>query len=152
MYNSTYLSSQPIEINKEFEKDSKTTVNDISMLIKDKKYISEIWCGILGVGSPLQLSYSKLKDIPQFINFLKSTETIKDYSWSFKFHTRTEGRLIIGDLPHNYESNTRFYNKKKFIKTETYSPRIEESHLPWSFDFKEIFFVNSQNETIYVGG
>ena len=152
MFNSTYLSSQPNEKNNKFEKDSKMIINNVSIAIKDKKYNSnENLCCILGTGSPLQLIDTKLKDNPQFINFLKENKIIKDYSWTFKFHTKTEGRLIIGDKPHNYESNTTFYNKKKFIKTETFSPRIEESHLHWSFDFKEIFFINSKNETIYVG-
>ena len=59
-----------------------------------------------------------------------------------------EGRLIIGDLPHNYDIDTNYYNEDKLIKIKTSSP-YNKVH-PWSFHFKEITF-NSNNETIYVG-
>ena len=80
---------------------------------------------------------------------MKKNKIINDYSWTFKFHTKKEGRLIIGDLPHNYELNTRFFNEDKFIKRTTYSP--EDPAHPWSLHFKEISFTNSNNEIVYVG-
>lgn len=146
MYNTTYLSSQPIDQNYQFEKDTKITINYISIPIKDKdSNKNEKLCAILGIGSPLK----KLKSIPGFINFLKSNYIINSYSWTIKFHTRKEGRLIIGDEPHNYESDTKLYNEKKLKKRVSYS--ADDENLPWSFHFKEISFLNSKNEIIYVG-
>ena len=150
MYNSTFLSCQPIEYNNKKEKDSKVNINDISIPIKDKnKDNNEKLCAILGVGSPLNVINNKLNNIPNFINYLKKNKIINDYSWTFKFHTKKEGRLIIGDLPHNYELNTRFFNEDKLIKRTTYSP--EDPVHPWSLHFKEISFTNSNNEIVYVG-
>ena len=149
LYNTTFLSCQPIEYDNQKEKDTKININNVSMPIKDKnKNEDEKLCGILGIGSPLNI-HSKLKNISNFINFLKKNNIINDYSWTFKFHTKTEGRLIIGDKPHFYESNNRYYNEDKFKKTETYSP--DDKDHPWSLHFKEISFVNDKNETIYVG-
>ena len=149
IYNTTFLSCQPIEYDNQKEKDTKIIINNVLMPIKDKnKNDDEKLCGIFGIGSPLKI-HSKLKNISNFINYLKKNKIINDYSWTFKFHTKTEGRLIIGDNPHIYESNNRYYNEDKFKKTETYSP-TDADH-PWSFHFKEINFVNENNETIYVG-
>ena len=146
IYNTTFLSCQPIEYDSQKPKDTKEVINNVAMPIKDKNdNDEEKLCAILGIGSPL----NKLGDIPQFINFLKKNKIIVDYSWTFKFHTREEGRLIIGDLPQNYESSNKLYHKDKYKKTETYSPGDE--NYPWSFHFKEISFVNSKNETVYVG-
>ena len=101
-----------------------------------------------GIGSPLNIK-KEVKSIPHFINFLKQNNIIDNYSWTFKFHSRSEGRLIIGGLPHTYEENTKFYNENKFKTRNTYSP--EDLEHPWSFHFKEISFQNSINETIIVG-
>ena len=149
IYNTLFLSSQPIEYYSEMKKDTKMKINNVFMPIKDKndKENNKL-CAILGIGSSLNIP-DKLKNLTQFIFFLKKNEIISDYSWTFKFHTRNEGRLIIGDLPHNYEQNTKFYHEDKIINTNTFSP--DDKRLPWSFDFKEIYFYNSNNETINVG-
>ena len=146
MYNTTFLSCQSIEYDSQKEKDSKILINNVAIPIKNKKdNDEEKLCGILGVGSPL----NKLGNIPQFIQFLKKNKIIEEYSWTFKFHTKEEGRLIIGDEPHNYETSKNFYHKNKYNKVVTYSHNDE--NFPWSFHFKEIFFINSKNEMIYVG-
>ena len=149
MYNSTYLNCQPIEINHDMVLDSKINISNISMPIKDKtNNTNEKLCGILGIGAPLNIR-NKLNNIPHFINYLKTNKIINDYSWTFKFYTKTEGRLIIGDLPHIYEKNKKFYHEDKFIKRITYSPESRE--YPWSFHFKEISFINANNEKKIVG-
>ena len=148
MYNTTRLGCQPVEDDHQKEKDTKINVDDISMPIKDKTNNDERLCAILGIGSPLNIK-KDLQNIPYFINYLKTKKIINNYSWTIKFHTRSEGRLIIGDLPHAYEPNTNYYNEGKFKKIVSYSGN--DSERPWSFLFKEITFQNSKNETIYVG-
>ena len=67
MYNSTFLSCQPIEYNNKKEKDSKVNINDISIPIKDKnKDNNEKLCAILGVGSPLNVINNKLNIYTKF--------------------------------------------------------------------------------------
>ena len=146
LYNTLYLSSQPIEKNDQFEQDTKIKIDYVAIPIKDKNdNKNEKLCAILGIGSPLK----KLEYFRNFIDFFNSYDITDSYSWTLKFHTRTEGRLIIGDEPHNYESNTKLYNYKKFKKRVSYSPVDKE--LPWSFHFKEISFLNSKNEKINIG-
>lgn len=148
MYNTTYLGCQPIEIDYKKEKDTKISVNDIPMPIKEKLNNDEKLCAIIGIGSPLNKK-KELENIPPFINYLKNNKIIDNYSWTIKLHTRSEGRMIIGGLPHTYEQNTKFYNEEKFKKIVSYSANDVEH--PWSFLFKEITFKNANNETIYVG-
>lgn len=149
MYNTTYLGCQPIEIDNRKEKDTKLSVSNVSIPIKEKdKNNNEKLCAILGIGSPQNIK-KELQDMGSFINYLKKRNVIDDYSWTIKFHTRSEGRLIIGGLPHTYEQNTKYYNEGKYKRMTTYSPN-DIDH-PWSFHFKEITFINSNNETIYVG-
>ena len=148
LYNSTFLSGQPIDRGNGDNLNSKVGIKDVSIPIKDKTLDNnEKVCGIFGIGS--QKIDKKLDSMPFFIDFLKQNKIIDDYSWSFKFYTRSEGRLIIGDLPHNYEDNKNFYNKNKFKPANSYSP--SDNDHPWSFHFKEITFQSSSNETIYVG-
>ena len=149
MYNTTYLGCQPIEIDNQKEKDTKLSVSNVSIPIKEKdKNNNEKLCAILGIGSPQNIK-KELQDMGSFINYLKKRNVIDDYSWTIKFHTRSEGRLIIGGLPHTYEQNTKYYNEGKYKRMLSYSPN-DIDH-PWSFHFKEITFINSNNETIYVG-
>jgi len=149
LYNSTVLSSQPIDRGNGDNQNSKIDIKDVSIPIKDKSIDNnEKICGVFGIGSPLNIQ-KKLDNVPFFINFLKQNKIINDYNWSFKFYTKSEGRLIIGDLPHNYEDNKIFFNENKFITANSYSPS-DKNH-PWSFHFKEITFQSSNNETIYVG-
>ena len=154
MYNTMHLSCQPKEKNYEMGLDTKININNISLVIKDKTNSNnDKLCAILGIGSPalpIEPEYMdyKLQNIPHFINFIKDNIIICDYSWTFKFHSKQEGRLIIGDLPHNYEIDTNYYNEDKLVKIKTSSPDYNVH--PWSFHFKEVTF-NSNNETIYVG-
>ena len=148
LYNSTFLSCQPIDKGSGKELDSKINISKVSIPIKNKNNNNKELCVIFGIGSPLNIK-KEVKSIPHFINFLKQNNIIDNYSWTFKFHSRSEGRLIIGGLPHTYEENTKFYNENKFKTRNTYSP--EDLEHPWSFHFKEISFQNSINETIIVG-
>ena len=149
MYNTTYLGCQPIEIDHQKEKDTKISVSSVSIPIKEKdKNNNEKLCALLGIGSPQNI-IKELQDMGSFINYLKKGNIIDNYSWTIKFHTRSEGRLIIGGLPHTYEQDTKYYNEGKLKSISSYSPN-DIDH-PWSFHFKEITFINSNNETIYVG-
>ena len=61
LYNTTFLSSQPIErFNKNDKIDSKTQIKNITMVIKDYKE-GEKLCGKVGIGSPHKLTGEEIK-------------------------------------------------------------------------------------------
>ena len=150
LFNTTYLSSQPVDsLNKKGKIDSKKEVKNITMVIKDYKE-NEKLCGIIGIGSPNRLTGGelKLRYIPSFINTLKKEDIINDYSFTFKFYYRDEGRFIIGAMPHEYEYYNNLYDKGKYRTIKTFDPNNVD--YPWSIRFDSIHFKNSKNETIVI--
>ena len=149
LYNTTYLSSQPLDwSNQKGKMDTKTKIDNITMIIKDYKN-GEKMCGIVGIGSPTRLTGGilKLKEMVSFFDFLKSKNIINNYNWSIKLYHKKEGRLIIGALPHEYE-NSDFYKEDKYITINSFWP--SEVDYPWSIRFDSIYFINNKNETLYI--
>ena len=147
LFNTTYLSCQPADtLNKKGKMDSKKEVKNITMIIKDFKENQKL-CGIVGVGSPQRLTGGelKLRYIPSFIKTLKNENIINDYSFTFKFYYRDEGRFIIGAMPHEYEYYNNLYDKGKYRTIKTFEPNNVD--YPWSIRFDSIHFKNSKNET-----
>ena len=104
LYNTTFLSSQPIDsINKKGNPDTKMEIKNITMIIKDYKKGQKL-CGRIGIGSQDRLTGGqlKLRYYPPFIKTLKKEDIINDYSYTFKFYYKDEGRFIIGAKPHEY--------------------------------------------------
>ena len=150
LFNTTYLSCQPVDtLNKKGKIDSKKEVKNITMIIKDYKENQKL-CGIVGVGSPQRLTGGelKLRFIPSFIKTLKNENIINDYSFTFKFYYRNEGRFIIGAMPHEYEYYTNFYEKERFRTIKTFDPNNVD--FPWSIRFSSVHFTNEKNETIVI--
>ena len=119
------------------------------MIIKDYKNGKKL-CGRIGIASPSRLNGGtiELKNITSFFDYLKNNNIINDISWTIKLYNLEEWRFIIGGLPHQYESNSTFYNEKKYRSINSYSPH--DPIFPWSIRFDSINFVNSKNETIHI--
>ena len=150
LYNTTYLSSQPKDWgDMKGDLDTKINVPNMTFIIKDYKY-GERLCGSLGIGSPLSLTGGllKLRGMPSFIDTLKYNKVIDNYSWTIKIHHSEEGRLVIGDLPHIYEYNKKYYNESKYKSFNSFNPY--EVDYPWSIRFDSINFINSTNEIIHI--
>ena len=150
LYNTTFLSSQPIDrFNKNDKIDSKTQIKNITMVIKDYKE-GEKLCGKVGIGSPHKLTGEeiKLRYIPSIINTLKKENIIDEYSFTFKFYYRDEGRFIIGAKPHEYEEQKNYYSEERYKTIKTQEPNNVD--FPWSIRFNSIYFTNQKNETIYI--
>ena len=81
--------------------------------------------------------------IPSFIKTLKKENAINDYSYTFKFYYRDEGRFIIGEMPHEYEEQKNIYSEDRFIKIKSYEPFNVD--FPWSIRFDSIYFTDSKN-------
>lgn len=150
LYNTTYLSSQPLEwSNKKGNIDSKIKIDNFEMIIQDYKKYKKL-CGIIGIGSPRIITGGllKLRNLTTFIDTLKKYNIINSYSWTFKLYHKEEGRLIIGGLPHEYENDYKRYNQSKYKSINSFLSG--DVDFPWSIRFDSINFVNSKNETIYI--
>ena len=150
LYNTTYLSCQPIDsLNKKGKIDSKTEVKNITMIIKDYQKDKKL-CGIVGIGSPQRLTggVMQLRYVPSFINTLKKENIINEYSFSFKFYYRDEGRFIIGAKPHEYEYHTNYYSEERFRTINSAEPNNVD--FPWSIKFDSVYFIDDKNESIYI--
>ena len=146
LYNTTFLICQPVDIPlyNRINPNSKKEIKNITMIIKDYKK-GEKLCGRIGIGSPEKLTGGqlKLRYIPSFIKTLKKENAINDYSYTFKFYYRDEGRFIIGDMPHEYEEQKNTYSEDRFIKIKSYEPFNVD--FPWSIRFDSIYFTDSKN-------
>ena len=91
----------------------------------------------------LNFDTSKI-DNPFIINELKTLNVIKNYDWSFRFLSKEEGQLIIGDIPHNYEKNKKYFNFNSYTKFESGSAG-DYSH-PWSVYFNTIYFMKNDTK------
>ena len=150
LFNTTYLSSQPIDsLNKKGKIDSKIEVKNVTMAIKDYQKDKKLY-GIIGIGSPQRLTGGvlQLRYVPSFIKTLKKENIINEYSFTFKFYYRDEGRLVIGAKPHEYEYHSNYYSEDRFITINSAEPNNVD--FPWSIKFDSINFIDSKNETIYI--
>ena len=121
--------------NEKIEKNSKIKIDNINIILEEDK--NEQKHIIIG------LNYETSKEVPYIVKELKRLNIIKNYNWSFKFLTKTEGQFIIGVLPHNYENN-KFYNKNSYTKILTSS--TGDYSYPWSIHFNEIYFKNNNKK------
>ena len=150
LYNTTYLSCQPIDsMNKKGKKDSKTEVKNITMIIKDYQKGQKL-CGRIGIGSEQRLTGGelKLRNMPSFLNTLKKEKIIDEYSYTFKLYYKDEGRFIIGAKPHEYETQSNYYSEERFTTIKTFEPF--NADFPWSIRFDSIYFKDSRNISFYI--
>ena len=93
-----------------------------------------------------------------FLNTLHLAGYINSYTWTLKYFNNISlfdfifynqeknnliGEFIIGDEPHNYESNKQKYNKTEYLKV---SPLSSDDSLYWDIEFKSIFLLFHENE------
>ena len=77
-----------------------------------------------------------------FLNELKRIGLINDYYFTIKYENNKSGKIIIGDLPHNYDKN---YNKDNY--KDIYS-EISEMDLTWKIKFNGIYMGENENAEI----
>ena len=88
---------------------------------------------------------------PHFIDHLHNKRITKTGHWTIKFTDQYSGLLIIGDLPENYENDTKRYSIDNFA--HSYTKQITTFFRPWQIIMKEIYFYYNSteiNETIIV--
>lgn len=127
--------------------------NKINFILETKtKKDNEI--GSIGLAIPTQFQSGVLS----FFNSLKQSGFISSNIWTLKFsnkvsmkdiifnrekETKIIGELIIGDEPHNYETNKKIYNKDKYIEIE---PLWFKSNLFWDISFYKIYLKFNNNQ------
>ena len=87
--------------------------------------------GIIGLN--IQDTDTKKYDKYNFIKILKNNGIIKDYYFTIKYTNNNSGKLIIGDLPHNYDDK---YDSKYF--SDTYISMFENV-LTWNINIESIY-------------
>ena len=96
--------------------------------------------------SIIGLNYeTSIKEAPYIVSELKRLNITNDYNWSFKFMSKTEGKFIIGPLPHDNEKNKK-YIQNDYTKIESASPG--DYSYPWSIHFDRLYFMNNNNKYI----
>ena len=83
-----------------------------------------------------------------YISELKKNNIINDYYFTIKYNDNENGNLIIGELPHNYDSN---YKKENYIDCYT---KLETDDFTWKLSLDNIFIAENldSKEQKKVGG
>ena len=142
-FNTTKLSCHPSSFKNAYDKeiDSKVILNDTQIIIEE--YTDKKVSAVIGLGSP----YLNSNEGINLIKELKRIKAINDYSYTFKYVTRTDGQLIIGNLPHEYYNSVP-YDKNEYVKINSNSPN--DFNFPWSISFNKIFSGNKDSDIINI--
>ena len=95
----------------------------------------------------LQINNNSMNKSFNIINILKERKIINSYFWTMKLDNNlTTGKIIIGDLPHNYDKDNYIEKNLKWINT--YS---KENKIFWGIQFSSIKFWNKTISDIMIG-
>ena len=143
-----FYSEQYSFYNATFLEDNNYLVNSEIILAKDNttKNKNPEMCLSIGIGNNYKI-FSQYEP-PHFIDNLYSNKKIETSDWTIKFTESNKGFLILGNLPHIYENNTKKYNESNYLKANTKSDTT--FFRPWSITMKDIYFHNSTNDKIIV--
>ena len=123
---------------------------DINCTNKSKYKISKILFPELIINQSLfniiGMQVNNTNKTYNLINLLKSKDIIDNYIWTIKFENLTQGKLIIGDFPHNYDKNN--YENKNLTLINTYS---KGAKIFWGIQFSVIKFSQKTINDLNIG-
>ena len=123
---------------------------DINCTNKSKYKISKILFPELIINQSLfniiGMQVNNTNKTYNLINLLKSKDIIDNYIWTIKFDILTQGKLIIGDFPHNYDKNN--YENKNLTLINTYS---KGDKIFWGIQFSAIKFGQKTINDLNIG-
>ena len=123
---------------------------DINCTNKSKYKISKILFPELIINQSLfniiGMQINNTNKTYNLINLLKSKDIIDNYIWTIKFENLTQGKLIIGDFPHNYDKNN--YENKNLTLINTYS---KGDKIFWGIQFSAIKFGQKTINDLNIG-
>ena len=123
---------------------------DINCTNKSKYKISKILFPELIINQSLfniiGMQVNSTNKTYNLINLLKSKDIIDNYIWTIKFENLTQGKLIIGDFPHNYDKNN--YENKNLTLINTYS---KGAKIFWGIQFSAIKFGQKTINDLNIG-
>ena len=123
---------------------------DINCTNKSKYKISKILFPELIINQSLfniiGMQINNTNKTYNLINLLKSKDIIDNYIWTIKFENLTQGKLIIGDFPHNYDKNN--YENKNLTLINTYS---KGDKIFWGIQFSVIKFGQKTINDLNIG-
>ena len=123
---------------------------DINCTNKSKYKISKILFPELIINQSLfniiGMQVNSTNKTYNLINLLKLKDIIDNYIWTIKFENLTQGKLIIGDFPHNYDKNN--YENKNLTLINTYS---KGDKIFWGIQFSAIKFGQKTINDLNIG-
>ena len=123
---------------------------DINRTNKSKYKISKILFPELIINQSLfniiGMQVNSTNKTYNLINLLKSKDIIDNYIWTIKFENLTQGKVIIGDFPHNYYKNN--YENKNLTLINTYS---KGAKIFWGIQFSVIKFGQKTINDLNIG-
>ena len=142
-----YYSEKFSFFNTTFNENNELVFSEI-VFVKDNdtKYKNSEMCLSLGLSEHYR-TYSKYEP-PHFLDNLYNSRNISTRDWTIKFTDNNKGLLIIGNLPHIYENNTKKYSESNYTKSNSKS--TVTFFRPWSISMKEIYFYNSNDDKILI--
>ena len=125
---------------------------DINCVNKKKYILSPILFPNININEKIfpkiDLQINSANKSFNFIHILKSKKIIDNYYWTIKFHNFSNGEIIIGDLPHNYEKNNNIFKEKNLKFINTYS---QQNKIFWGIQFTAIKFGEITMTDIMIG-
>jgi hypothetical protein len=96
------------------------------------------------------------KGIYPFFTSLKNAGIITSYTWTLKYYNNISildniyknenkviGEFIIGDKPHNYESNKKIYNENDYV---TVNPVWDFDYIYWDLYYNSVYLILKGSE------
>ena len=99
--------------------------------------------GIIGFKMAQSETYTEIVNNTNLIMQLKEKEIIDNYDFNFFFESDDKGYIIIGQKPHEYDSD--HFKLENYIFTKTVNENSKE--LDWYLKFDKIYFGNEKLST-----
>jgi hypothetical protein len=143
---------QKIEDSTRYFRESKLTEGIFSsdmFYFNDNKYETKFILGVETlkdksgglIGLKIDDSSTKSYTNFNFINEMKRNKIISDYYFTIKYNDNNSGNIIIGNLPHKYDSN---YNEDDF--RDIYC-ELRDFDFTWNFKLDNIYIAEGNNST-----
>ena len=145
---SGYKSTELFKFYSDLEKNQIYEINDLPFIYTSKEDVFYLYedgkiCGLIGL---TLFDKGTFQETYNLISLLKQRNITKNYTFSYEYDNQNneEGKIIIGEYPHNYNKNK--YNEEQLRNDYAVA---EHQDLVWGLMFNSIYFIGEdQNKTL----